>query len=548
MRFNRNLRVAFLRLCIVAAAGALLPCELRAAAGDLYVAGAGNTVVSRITSDGSATSFGGSFTFPFTVRFDRGGNAYVLEDGVYPFQGRVFKITPTGDLSVVVGPPATGSWDPQALAIDGAGNLYVANNGPNPAEIRKYTLAGAFIGVLTTLPGDIWEMACDTAGNVLATAGISLYRTTPAGVTSTFISFNGQARGVTVDPAGNIFATAEGETIMRKFPPGGGFSNFGTNLSEAFFLASDANGNIYASAATGTSSSGESFIYKFSPTGARRTIATAARVGGANRFWGMAVEPPTGKSLNISSRVQVQTGDNAAIAGIIITGSAGKQVIMRAIGPSLANAGVQGPLQDPVLQLYNSGNVLVQSNDNWKSQNQTGIEATGLAPTDDRESALVLGLGSEPYTVVVRGKNNTTGVGVVEIYDLDQAGDSRLANISTRGLIGTGENVLVGGFILGGNGARGIVRAIGPSLTAAGVPGALSNPILSIRNGNGVEIASNDDWKSSQRAEIEATGVAPQHDLESAYVGYFAPGNNTVIVSGSQGATGVGLVEFYNLQ
>jgi hypothetical protein len=183
---------------------------------------------------------------------------------------------------------------------------------------------------------------------------------------------------MTVDPTGNTFATADGETIMRKFPPSGGFSVFADNLAQALHLASDGNGHVSVSAATGTPSSGESFVYKFSPTGVRKTVATAARTGGANRFWGMAVEPPAGKSLNISSRVQVQTGDNAAIAGIIITGNGGKKVIMRAIGPSLANAGVQGPLQDPVLQLYNSAGVLVQGNDNWKSQNQTGIEATGL--------------------------------------------------------------------------------------------------------------------------------------------------------------------------
>jgi len=356
------------------------------------------------------------------------------------------------------------------------------------------------------------------------------------------------ARGVTIDPAGNIFATADGESIIRKFFPTGGFSVFAENVPNPLHLASDDGGHIYVSAATGTQAAGETFVYKYSPTGGRRTIATAARAGGANRFWGMAVEPPRGKSLNISTRLGVQTGDNALIGGFIVTGTTGKRVILRALGLSLASAGVQGALQDPVLELYNSAGGLVNSNDDWKSQNQAGIEATGIPPSDDRESALVINLGAGSWTVVVRGKNNTTGVGLVEVYDLDQAADSQLANISTRGRIETGENVMIGGFIIGGNGARGIVRALGPSLTQAGVSGALADPTLSLRDANGTEIARNNDWKTDQQVEIQATGVAPANDRESAVVRYFAPGNYTAIVSGVQGGTGVGLVEFYNLR
>ena len=547
MTSTRILRFAFWRLCFVAAAAgsALLPHSLSASAGEVYVAGAGNSVVSKVALDGSVSSVGGSFTFPRTVRFDRGGTGYVLEDGILPSDGRVYKITPAGERSLVLDKQG-GTWDPQALAIDGAGNLYVANNGPDPAEIRKYTLAGTFVSVLTTVPGNIWEMACDSSGNVLATAGSSLYRATPAGVTSTFISFNAQARGVTVDQAGNIFVSSD-ENIIRKFFPSGGFESFAADVPAPYHLITDANGNLYSTSLIGTSTSGTSFIYRFTPTRVKTVAASAARGGGAEGFKGMDIEPPRGKSLNISTRLRVQSGDDALIGGFIITGSAGKKVIVRAIGPSLANAGVQGALEDPTLELYRGG-TFISGNDNWRAGQESAIQATGIPPSDDREAAIALNLAPEAYTAVVRGRGGATGVALVEVYDLEAGADSQLANISTRGRVETGENVMIGGFIIGGNGARGIVRALGPSLTAAGVPDALSNPTLSIRNAAGEEIAMNDDWKVSQRTEIEATGVPPQHDRESAYVGYFAPGNYTAIVSGVGGATGIGLVEFYNLQ
>ena len=255
----------------------------------------------------------------------------------------------------------------------------------------------------------------------------------------------------------------------------------------------------------------------------------------------------------------MQTGDNVLIGGFIITGSDPKKVIVRGIGPSLANVGVQGFLADPTLELHDASTTLA-TNDNWKirpdgSSQQAEIEATTIPPTNDLESALVrtLPANNASYTAIVRGKNNTTGIGVVEAYDLDQAADSRLANISTRGFVETGNNVLIGGFIAGNGLTKVIVRAIGPTLINAGVANPLQDPTLELKDVNGVTIRSNDNWKtredgSSQQGEIEATTIPPTNDLESALVQTLAPGNYTAIVRGVGNTTGIGVVEVYTIK
>ena len=165
--------------------------------------------------------------------------------------------------------------------------------------------------------------------------------------------------------------------------------------------------------------------------------------------------------------MRVETGDRALIAGTIITGSAAKKIIIRAIGPSLSSSGISDALADPVLELYGADGTLITSNDNWKDTQQAEIEASGVKPVNDKEAAIVATLMPGNYTAVLRGKDNTTGVAVAELYDLDTAVDSRLGNISTRGFVQTGENVMIGGFILGGNNNIGsvIIRGLGPSLT-----------------------------------------------------------------------------------
>jgi plastocyanin len=249
---------------------------------------------------------------------------------------------------------------------------------------------------------------------------------------------------------------------------------------------------------------------------------------------------------NISTRLRVETGDNVLIGGFIVTGTQPKKVIVRAIGPSLS-ALFSGALADPTLELRDSSGVLIRANDNWRSDQEAEILATTIPPSDDLESAIVetLPANNSAYTAIVRGVDNSTGIGVVEAYDLNQAVDSKLANISTRGLVQTGDNVLIGGLIvLGQSPLRVIVRAIGPSLP---VPGALSDPTLELRDGNGGLIDSNDNWRSDHESEIMATTIPPSNDLESAIVRNLAPGNYTAIVRGANNTTGVAAVEAYGL-
>lgn len=249
---------------------------------------------------------------------------------------------------------------------------------------------------------------------------------------------------------------------------------------------------------------------------------------------------------NISTRLLVETDDNALIGGFIVTGTQSKRVIVRAIGPSLSSI-FTGVLADPTLELRNSAGGLIMSNDNWRSNQEQEIIATGIPPNDDLESAIVATLpaNSSAYTAIVRGVNNGTGIGVVEAYDLDLTVDSKLANISTRGLVQTDDNVLIGGLIVfGPNPLRVIVRAIGPSLPIAGV---LGDPTLELRDGNGTLLANNNNWRNDQEAEIQATGIPPTNDLESAIVQNLNAGNYTAIVRGVNNTTGIAVVEAYAL-
>ena len=259
------------------------------------------------------------------------------------------------------------------------------------------------------------------------------------------------------------------------------------------------------------------------------------------------VTPP--RFLNISTRLRVQTGDNVLIGGFIVTGNASKKVIIRAIGPSLVPFGIADALANPTLELHAADGSLITSNDDWKTTQQAEIEASGLAPQNEVESAIVATLAPAAYTAIVTGQSGTTGVGLVEVYDLDPSADAELANISTRGFVETGNNLMIGGFTLGnGTGTSDVVvRALGPSLTSFDVAGALADPTLEIHDGNGTLLATNDNWKETQQSEITATGLAPTNDQESAILRAFAPGAYTAIVAGHDGTTGVALVELYRL-
>jgi hypothetical protein len=259
------------------------------------------------------------------------------------------------------------------------------------------------------------------------------------------------------------------------------------------------------------------------------------------------VAPRAAKLVNISTRLRVETGDNALIGGFYITGNQQKKVIVRGIGPSLA-PGVQDALRDPILELHDSSGADVAQNDNWRSNQEQEIINSTVPPSDDHESAIVRSLAPGSYTAILRGVSNTTGVGLVEVYDLQSQPITVIANISTRGLVGTDPNVMIGGMIITGDEAKRVLfRAIGPSLTSKGISGALQNPTLELRDKSGTLIAFNDNWRSDQEQEIIDTTVPPENDAEAAIVWNLAPGNYTAILRGRGGASGVALVEAYGL-
>lgn len=255
--------------------------------------------------------------------------------------------------------------------------------------------------------------------------------------------------------------------------------------------------------------------------------------------------------VNISGRSMVQTDDNVAIAGFIVQGSGLKRVIVRGLGPSLRDNGVPvaGALQDPILELRDAQGGSV-TNDNWRSSPQASeIEQTNLAPPDDRESAIVASLPSGNYTAIVRGVNNTTGIGLAEVYDLNSTNGTQLGNLSVRANVLTEDNVLIDGVIVhGGSAKRVLFRGIGPELHDRGVTGELSDPAMELHDENGALMASNDNWRNASNAsEIEASGLAPTNDREPAILLTLSPGNYTSITRGVNSTTGIALAEAYKL-
>jgi hypothetical protein len=261
--------------------------------------------------------------------------------------------------------------------------------------------------------------------------------------------------------------------------------------------------------------------------------------------------PPTSSLaatfLNVSTRVNVLTGDHVMIGGFIITGTGSKSVVLRALGPSLTQQGTRGALPDPALEVYDSTGTLIAENDNWTSPLPPNVVASGLTPSNHAESLIAVTLAPGNYTAVLRGANGGTGVGLCELYDIG-SGASKVRNISTRGVVGTDDEVMIAGFILGGaaNG-KVLIRALGPSLLEAGVTGTLADPVLEVHDAQGSLIDSNDNWRTTQSQQIVASGLPPTNDKEAAIVATLEPGNYTAVVRGANSTTGVALVEVYAL-
>jgi hypothetical protein len=353
-----------------------------------------------------------------------------------------------------------------------------------------------------------------------------------------------QAPAITSDATGSFkVGTAGTFTITTTGIPTPSLSLIGAQPSWLSFV-DNTDGTATLS---GTPDADSDLSYTFTIT-ARNGVSPNA----TQDFTLSVTQTPTNATLvNISTRLLVQTGSKVGIGGFIITGTDAKKVLIRGLGPTLTSFNVPNALQDPVLELHDGSGAVVIGNDNWKIPQETDIAATGLAPPDDRESGILLTLQPGSYTVIESGKNSTSGVGLIELYDLDALANAQLSNISTRGFVQTGANVMIGGFIVSGaNGSVNlIVRALGPSLGLPpfSVPNALSDPRLGLYDANGTLIMSNDNWKDSQQTAIHNSGFQPPNDLDSAILVTLSTGNYTAIVSGKNGATGVGLVEVYRL-
>jgi hypothetical protein len=400
--------------------------------------------------------------------------------------------------------------------------------------------------------------AAGTGGGILQVSGASTR------IRNTIIAGNSAQTASGQDVSGLFIS--EGYNLIGKGDGGTGFGQstdqVGSNAAplDARLAPLQNNGGTTQTHALATDSTaidkGESFGATADQRGFTRPVddpAVSNAAGGDGSDIGafeatLGPQPPS-QLLNIATRMRVQSGENVLIGGFIITGTESKNVIIRGIGPSLAQF-FNGTLANPTLELF-QGSTLLASNDDWKESQQAEIEATGIPPGNDFESAIVRTLPPGSYTATLRGKNDTTGIGVVETYDLNATANSKLANIATRGFVETGDNVMIGGLIVGPNGgasATVVVRAIGPSLSDFGVAGALQNPTLDLVNSAGVVLRSNNDWRDSQEGQIIATGLAPSDDRESALIETLAPGNYTAIVRGVGNTTGVGLVEAYHLQ
>jgi hypothetical protein len=258
----------------------------------------------------------------------------------------------------------------------------------------------------------------------------------------------------------------------------------------------------------------------------------------------------TSQVIQLSTRMPVGVGDQVGIGGFIVTGTSPKSVIVRGVGPTLAQSGIPGALADPVLELHGPAGFATITNDNWRDTQEQQIQGAGLAPTSTLEPAIWAVLSPGAYTVILRGNNNTTGTALVEVYDLNPAPDSKLANLSTRAFCDVNADIIIAGLMIGNGDAsdRIVVRGIGPSLAPA-VGNVMANPVLELRNNNGTLLGSNNDWQDNpvQAQQITAAGLGLTNSLNCALFAVLPPGRYTALLYGTNNGTGNGLVEVYDL-
>ena len=527
---------------LVAAVAGLMSASLsspaEAAPGDLFEADFSSGIIYRFDPSGVRKVFASGLQGPEGMAHDTDGNFYVSETG----NGVINKFTPDGTRTTF----ASGLNGPASLVFDGDGNLFDADFFGN--VIYKFAPDGTRTTFATGLNGPA-NLIFNSLGELFVADFQSgnIYKFTSGGTRTTFAAGTGNPHGLAFDTLGNLFvANFTGGTIL-KFTPGGTRTTFASGLNGPHGIAFNATGDLF------TADYNSGAIFRFTSAATRTTFAT----GLANPA-NLQFEPPrdfttANNLLNLSTRAFVGTETGVLIGGFILQGSASTTMVIRAIGPSLSANGVSDALEDPFLEVYDSAGMLLFSNDNWQTgPDAASIQAAGLAPGSALEAALRVNLPSGAYTAIVRGVGVTqpgmTGVALVELYDL-QLSDNRAANISTRGNVLSGDGVMIAGCIIGGTEAKELIfRALGPSLQDRGVGDAVGNPQLQVISGEGVVIASNDDWEEGADADIIASsGLAPESPLEAAIRAILAPGNYTAIESPAPQDSGIGLIEVYDL-
>jgi sugar lactone lactonase YvrE len=378
----------------------LAPSNGLSAVGDLYEADLGSGTIFKFAPDATKSTFASGLNGPVGLAFDTNGNLFEADTGT----GTIFKFTPDGTQTTF----ASGlNGGPTGLAFDGSGNLFVGEF--NSGVISKFTPDGtksSFASGLTNVTG----LAFDSSGNLFAAdyGSGTIFKFTADGIKSTFASGLTNPGGLAFDSSGNLFEGDLGSGVIFKFAPDGTKTTFASGLSGPAGLAFDSSGNLFEADNTGGT------VSKFAPDGTKSAFAS-----GLSQPTLLAVEPISQKLRNVSARAFVQTGDNVLIGGFIVGGNAlfNNMVVARAIGPSLSNSGISSPLQDPTLELHDASGAIVAFNDNWQDTQEAQIMATGLAPTDPHESAILAILPAGKYTAIVRGVGDTTGVALVEIYN-----------------------------------------------------------------------------------------------------------------------------------
>src|SRR6266480_2289129 len=497
----------FLLVTVVGLTAVLLPINILGAPGDLFETDQGSSAIFKFTPVGAKSTFATGLGGPFGLAIDRFGNLFEANFNT----GTIFKFTPAGVQSTF----ASGLNGPVALAFDASGNLFAAEGAGG--TIDKFTPAGVKSTFASGLNGPS-ALAFDAFGNLFEAdhGSNKIFKFTPAGVKTTFATGLQGPFGLAFG-GGSLFESDTGSGTIIRFTAAGVKSTFASGLSNPTGLAFDSSGNLFEA------DQGSGTIFKFTPAGTKSTFASGLSAPSGLAFTTSTTS--TAYLANISTRALVQTGNNVLIGGFIISGTGPKKLVMRALGPTLSSFGVPGALQNPTLGLYNAAGALISFNDNWgDAPNKQQIIDAHLAPPNAAEPAILATLDPGNYTAIVRGVNNTTGVALVEGYDIEPGTSSQLGNISTRGFVQTGANVMIAGVIVGGSGSQKvIVRALGPTLSGFGVANALANPTLELRDINGNLIQSNDNWRSTQQAEIIATGLQPPNDAESRSCANSAP-------------------------